>query len=107
MSIKIGDTIKMKFTNPKTKGVVIGFGFITEKISLADKLNFDENSDFEDIEIFEYGIFFLKCGNKINFFTNAYSGSFINSKILLLETYSSKTLKNIPIIERHLISTIF
>ena len=85
----------MKFTNPKTKGVVIGFGFITEKISLADKLNFDE--------IFEYGIFFFKCGNKINFFTNAYSGSFINSKILLLETYSSKTLKNIPIIERHLI----
>ena len=45
MSIKIGDTIKMKFTNPKTKGVVIGFGFITEKISLADKLNFDENSE--------------------------------------------------------------
>ena len=50
MSIKIGDTIKMKFTNPKTKGVVIGFGFITEKISLADKLNFDENSDFNKVK---------------------------------------------------------
>ena len=96
----------MKFTNSKTKGVVIGFGFITEKITLLDKFNFDGVSDFDGLEIFEYGIFFLKCGNKINFFTNAYSGSFINSKILLLETYSNKTLKNIPIIDRHLIRDI-
>jgi hypothetical protein len=72
MSIKIGDTIKMNFTNQKTKVVTPGFGFVIYCTSLS-----------EDIK--SYNVFFYKKGNLYNFESTAYSGSFVNCKILLTE----------------------
>ncbi len=102
--MNIGDTIRIPFTNPKTKNVIVGLGFVTEK----ENLNSQELGD-EGFKIFEYGIFILKCGDKKNFFTNAYSGSFCSSRVLLLEKYSynsNNILKKIPIKDKHLIREI-
>jgi len=76
----IGDTIRIPFTSSKTKNVTIGFGFVTEKQNLTSS-----DKSLKELVIFEYGLFILKCGDKTNFFTNAYSGSLYSSRVLLLE----------------------
>jgi len=81
MLFKVGDTIKMNFTNQKTKVITPGFGFVLGFEKLAEDIN-------------SYHIFFYKKGDLYNFRTSSYSGSFFSSRIVLLEKF--KQIKKEP-----------